>query len=103
MLIQNVDNGFRYTLTVRRAQFNRHLEGFTTGRWFHVVFNYIGPREREGYRVYHDGVEATDGPTGVATHPGFRAPAKDARIVIGKRYTDHDQQYTSLRMDELLF
>ena len=90
-------------LTVRRAEFNRHFEGFRPERWFHVVFNYIGPREDEGYRIYHDGVEVTDGPGGIASQPGFRSPAKDARIVIGRRYTEQGGQHTSLRMDELLF
>ena len=95
VLIQHIPDGFRYTLTVRRAQFNHHFEGFTPERWFHVVFNYIGPREDEGYRIYHDGVEVTDGPGGIASQPGFRSPAR--------RYTEQGGQYTSLRMDELLF
>ena len=99
-------NCSRYTLTVRRAEFNRAFLRFTQDRWFHIVFNYLPsqpPNEGQGFTVYHDGVMVTDGPTGVNSQPTFRAPAKDTRIVIGRRYTGEDRFYSSLIVDELIF
>ena len=34
--------------------------------------------------------------------PSARPPG-DGRIVVGRRYTDRDQQYSSVQVDELIF
>ena len=68
-------------------------------QWFHIIFNFIGPSAGQGFRVYHDGelvINATRILTGITA-------SMDRRIVIGRFYTDVDDKYSSLEMDELLF
>ena len=67
--------------------------------WFHIVFNFIGPRQTQGIRIYND-VEQVGGDTmteDVVTHV-----EGDGRIVFGRFYTDVNERYDSAHMDELL-
>ena len=67
--------------------------------WFHLVLNFIGPKEDQGTRVYHDGVQATmDSNKGGNTYI-----EGNGRIVIGRRYSEEDCDYASVQVDELLF
>ena len=69
--------------------------------WFHIVGNYIGPNDDEGFKIYYDGTEVASDTTKslVSRSPG------DGRIVVGRQYTDRDQDnsYASLEVDELIF
>ena len=69
----------------------------TPGIWTHSVLNYIGPSD--GIRGYIDGEEKASG-----THKtAFATSAGDGRIVVGRLFTDRDEQYTSVQVDELIF
>ena len=91
---------FRYSLTVRSAQFGNAYLTIPNSEWFHVVFNFIGPNFREGYRVYHDGQLVAEK---VVIASSVRAQALDRKIVIGRQFTEVDGFYSSLIMDELMF
>ena len=84
---------------MRRAKFNRAILDFTPNRWFHVVFNYLGPAHNQGYRVYINEILKANS-LGISTY--LLAPAIDTKIVIGRRYTEVDGAYSSLMADEVL-
>ena len=63
------------------------------------MFNVIGPNDGEGFRIYHDGILGGN----VTSFHKRRSTAVDAPIVIGRFYTDHNSDYASFDMDELLF
>ena len=52
------------------------------------------------YQVYHDGILVADR-LGITSHPSVTAI--DTKIVIGRRFTEVNDFYSSLQMDELLF
>ena len=59
--------------------------------------NYIGPADGQGITVYTDGsLQGND------TSKYTRSwAAGDGRLVIGRWYTDRDQRYASVAVDEL--
>ena len=71
------------------------------GTWTHIVLNYIGPENGQGFRIYYnkaklDGgsTKSTNlGPTSTPHTPG------DGTVVVGRVLGD----YTSVAIDELLF
>ena len=67
--------------------------------WFHIVLNYMGTGDNEGITLYMDRVEVSSDTTKYA---GPYLPG-DGRIVVGRVYTDSDQLYSSVQVDELLF
>ena len=67
--------------------------------WTHVVINYIGSDNGEGIHIYYDGVEAGSDTSKFAASYGIG----DSRIVIGRLYTDRDERYASVELDELMF
>ena len=72
--------------------------------WTHIVLNYIGPNDGEGLRIYYNGQEV---PT-VTFKNEEQYSAGDSRIVVGYRYTDHNQdagdcRYVSVQVDELVY
>ena len=67
--------------------------------WIYIVLNYIGSNEAEGVRVYFDGREVRSGTIKTA----IPYSAEDGRIVVGREYTDIDDRYTSILVDELMY
>ena len=65
--------------------------------WTHIVLNYIGPDD--GIRMYYGGEEVTN----TSTKNTYPVQQGNGRIVIGRVYTDFDNHYASLQMDELIF
>ena len=63
------------------------------------MFNYIGPTESEGVRIYYNGTEVANDTT-KSTKP---FPAGDGRIVVGRLYTDRDESYGNVQVDELIY
>ena len=59
--------------------------------------NYIGPADGQGITVYTDG--AVQG-SGTSKGSGSRPPG-DGRVVIGRYYTNRDDRYASVAVDEL--
>ena len=69
--------------------------------WFHVVMNYIGPNDGEGIKLFLDGTEvASDRNLYKYSEPGS---AGDGRIVLGRPFTNKDQNYTSVQVDEITY
>ena len=64
-----------------------------------MVLNYLGPNFGEGIRIYFDGTVRTFGRVMTASE----VSAGDGRIVMGRHYTDLDQNYASVQVDELIF
>ena len=68
-----------------------------TSGWFHVALVYHGPNDGEGITVYHDGTQVEHDDTrynrSYTTGPGS--------MVIGRKYTNRDDYYTSVVVDEL--
>ena len=70
-----------------------------SSRWTHIVLNYIGPENGQGIRNYNDGAEVESDTT--KNQQSF-SPG-DGRIVVGRFFTDRNQQYASVQVDELIF
>ena len=67
--------------------------------WTHIVLNYIGPNNGQGIRIYEDGAEvASDTTKGEGVYP-----AGDSRIVVGRYYTDRDEYYLSVEVDDPIY
>ena len=69
--------------------------------WTHIVLNYIGPNDEsdEAVTMFFNGTEEDSDTTkdGLPYSPG------DGRIVLGRLYTDSDNGYSSVQVDELTF
>ena len=67
--------------------------------WSHIVLNYLGPNNGQGIRMFINGAEVASSTTKTSSSKS----AGDGRIVIGRWYTDRDQNYASVQVDELIF
>ena len=63
------------------------------------MFNYIGPNEGQGIRIYQDG--NLMGNVTTLTNP--YSGKSSGKIVIGRRYPYINNFYSSVEVDELLF
>ena len=69
------------------------------GDWTHVVLHYIGTKDVQGNKIYIDGVDKmTSFSLTAASHEDG-----DGRTVVGRYFTNVDDQYASVDIDELLF
>ena len=68
-------------------------------RWIHAVFNFIGPNDGQGIRIYEDGNQIGSDNTKYRTSNSASSQA----IAIGRIYTDDDHYYGSVQVDEVLF
>ena len=67
--------------------------------WTHFVVNFIGPSDGQGIKVYHNGQEvASDTERGNSL-----IDVSSGRIVVGRYYTDRDERYASVQVQELAF
>ena len=67
--------------------------------WTHILLNYIGSNDGGGIRVYYDGLEVAND----TMKSAWSFSAGDGRVVVGKIYTNRDEGYTSMQIDELIF
>ena len=67
--------------------------------WTHIVLNYIGPDDGQGFTIYHDGARVL----GASDKKPVTGPPSDGRVVVGRRFTYLDEEYAGIDMDELLF
>ena len=67
--------------------------------WTHVVLNYLGPNTGEGVRLFYDAIEVK----GHSVFIFYLNPPDHNRIVVGRMYTDENERYTSIQIDELRF
>ena len=65
----------------------------------HVVWNYIGPNNGEGIRIFYNGAEKSRGEITF----GGQYSAGDLRIIVGRFSTAVVLYYASVEMDELIF
>ena len=65
--------------------------------WFHVILNYEGPDNSEGFTTYFNGrLVMSDR----RKRPDNNSPG-NARMAIGRSFTEIDDFYSSMEMDEL--
>ena len=67
--------------------------------WMHIALNYVGPDDGQGIRIYQDGVQIGSDDTKSSATLTFG----DGRVVVGRMYTDGDEGYAGVDVDELLF
>ena len=66
--------------------------------WTHFVLNYIGQNDGHEIKIYCDGVQmASSNMTGP-----YRYLPGTGRVVVGRQYTNCDNNYASVDVDELL-
>ena len=70
----------------------------TANRWHHIVFNFIGSGDGQGFKVYDNGEMVLN----ATTRRQRRLPAVDQKIVIGRLYTNESDGYSSVNVDELV-
>ena len=68
--------------------------------WTHIVLNYIGPNNGQGIQIYYNGQEVESDTIKDAARSHS---AGDGRVVLGRLYTNSDDYYGSVEIDELLF
>ena len=88
---------FRTTISVTDGNFYGGTDTIPDD-WFHVIINYGGPDNREGFTTYFNGrsVISDSRKNGDNNSPG------NGRIVIGRAFTEIDDFYSSMEMDALL-
>ena len=73
------------------------------------MINFIGPNDGQGFEVYNDGVQVQgreiDGVQLEGTNiiGSTEHPSADGTIVLGRSYTNSNQSYSSVYIDELYF
>ena len=68
--------------------------------WLHVVINYFGVEEGQGFLVYFNGDKVTD-ENSERTEDDTPAAKSSGRIVIGRSFIEDDNHYASMVMDEV--
>ena len=61
------------------------------------MVNYIGPNNGEGVRIYINGTEED------TEKVEWTYSAGDGKIVVGRAYTNQNQDYASVQVDELIY
>ena len=97
--IKKILTNFRSYIFVTDGNFNTGLE--KPEGWFHLVLNYISLADGQGITIYRDGVLQGSGTSKGGTSQSY-SPG-DGRVVIGRRWTDRDEWYASVEVDELTF
>ena len=67
--------------------------------WTHLVLNYIGPNN--GIRIYENGGLVASDFNKLIVNRDYQTG--NGRIVVGRKYTDSNQQYASVEIDELVY
>ena len=67
--------------------------------WTLVVVNYNGPMDGQGIRMFSNGVEvASDTAKEIQSYS-----LGDDRIIVDRWYTDSNEKYAGLHVDELMY
>ena len=70
-------------------------------QWVHVVFNFIGENKEEVIRIYNNGAQIKNE---IKTRIYGAQTTHNGAIVIGRQKTNsHDNNYASVKVDELYF
>ena len=70
-----------------------------SNEWVHGVFNFLGPNDEEGIRIYENGKHVWNHTTVTQSS----TTESNGRIVIGRAFTELNNYYASVQVDELLF
>ena len=70
-----------------------------SNEWVHGVLNFLGPNDEEGIRIYENGKHV--GNHTIITQSS--TTESNGRIVIGRAFTEINNYYASVQVDELLF
>ena len=90
---------FRYSLQQGGGGFVADVE--KPPGWSHVLLNYNGPGNGQGIQVYNNGV-TSEGHGNQFVDSSF-APSGSGQTVIGRYFSDREERYTSLEIDELAY
>ena len=89
-------------LLLRDGFFRIIYDAETPKGWFHLVFNYIGPEDGEGTRVYYNGRKVASSFEKVGYNTlGIGIKEGDGRIAIERIYTGSSSTSGSHEVDEL--
>ena len=96
-----IDTVFRFTVYLT----DRVFDTFSSepSGWTHIVMNYIGPNDGEGIRIYYNGTQVASGTNLIRYFDQSVSKSGDGRIVVGRPFTDKDERYVSIQVDELIF
>ena len=88
---------FRYYIDIREVRFVAEHDQYSG--WNHITVDFLGPEDGQGIRIYRNGLQdASDDSTYSIT-----VDTGDDITVVGRYYTNQDNYYTSLEIDELAF
>ena len=90
---------FRYELRVSDGYFHYNPHPKMIG-WYHLGFIYHGPNNTQGISVYHNGTLIWND-----TSKALKIfnSVSTGTVVIGKLFTNHNNRYGSVMVDELTF
>ena len=89
---------FRYLVSMSSGHFSVET-GRANNVWVHSVLNFLGPNDQEGISIYQNGQHVGNHTT--INQSSTNAP--DGKIVIGRVFTEINNFYASVQVDELLF
>ena len=67
--------------------------------WYHLAMILHGPNDGQGISIYHDGILVKRD----STKEQKNYTQSTGTVIIGKRFTDRDEDYGSIMVDELTF
>ena len=89
---------FRFYVTIEDFFFYRSISK-VEDVWIHLVINYVGPGNYQGFDLFQDGTLVQ----GTQYGGNFDGTPGDGRLVLGKQYVDEDDNYAWVDVDELVF
>ena len=93
-------NYCRYNIYYRKNWCYVSIHNITYNEWIHIVLNYIGPNDEQGFGIYHNAIQVEN-----VMKRCFRlfSPRANRNIVVGRIYSEIDDAYSSVQVDELYF
>ena len=88
---------FRYDVAMSPQHFQIRVP--KSNEWVHGVLNFLGTNNKEGIRIYENGQHV--GNDIIKTQASTTEP--NGRIVTGRAFTEVNEYYGSVQVDELLF
>ena len=85
-------------MRVSDGYFHYNHDSFPTD-WYHLAMIFHGPNNGQGMSIYHNGsLVKYDLTKALKNYTG-----SSGNVIIGKRFTDRDEDYGSVMVDELTF
>ena len=91
-------NNSRYQILLPSGRFISETVQAPVNQWLHIVFNFIGSKNGQGFKAYHDGALVLND----TSKDKDRWLPADKNIVIGRLYTEQGGGYSSVQVDEVL-